>query len=190
MFRTALLIATSLMLFGCSHFASPRHSDIQPGATFVLQTPIEISAGHTRRFIQQGELTTRSGFDRSLQHCRLEVRELSEQTQIVTPDRFEVTRVRYDSERIAQTMPVMLASNLSIGIGLNFGTQLGFNNDAPPEIMELVEFRLHSDKQPNVMRLVCASSLSDGHPIDYPHNQRPNLKQIKLILGELGYFEQ
>ena len=187
MFRTALIFAASIALIGCSHFDSTRHSDIQPGQTFVLQMPVEITAGNTRRFIQHGELTTRSAFDRRSQHCRLEVRELSEQTQTIQPDRFAVTRVRYDSETIAHSSPVMLA-NLSIGIGFSFGTQLG-KNDGPPEIMELVEFRLDSDTQPEVMRLVCASALSDGHPIDYPANKRPNAKQIKLILGEIGYFE-
>ncbi|UQB42166.1 hypothetical protein JX580_10990 [Thiomicrospira microaerophila] len=189
MFRITSVILVSLTLLGCSHFDTPRKSEIQPGHSFVLNQAVEITPGSTRRFIQQGKFTTRSGFDRQQQHCRIEVRTLSEQSQIIQPDRFEITRVRFDSERIAETRPVMLASNIRLGIGFSFGTQLGFNNDAPPETMELIAMDLYSEHQPDVMRLVCAGSLSDGHPIDYPHNLRPGLHQIKLILGEIGQLE-
>lgn len=189
MYKILSLLLVGVILSGCSQFGT-KDSDIQPGQFFVLKQPIEILPNHTRRFIQKGQLTTRAEFERREQHCRIEVRTLKESAQTIQPDRFEVTRLRFDSEPIARNeSPVMLASNVRFGVGFNFGIPMSFNDDGPAETMELVEFELTSEKQPDVMRLICAGALSDGHPIDYPDSQRPNGEQIKQILGEIGYFE-
>lgn len=190
MFKILSLLLAGAILSGCSHVETAKDADIQPGQFFVLKQPIEILPDHTRRFIQNGELTTRAQFERRAQHCRIEVRTLKETKQIIQPDRFEVTQVRFDSEPIARSeSSVMLASNVRFGIGINIGIPMSFNDDGPPEMMELIEFQLASNRQPDVMRLVCAGALSDGHPADFPESQRPNGEQIKRILGEIGYFE-
>lgn len=190
MIKILSLLLASAILSGCSQFQTAKDSDIQPGQFFVLKQPIEILPDQTRRFIQKGLLTTRAQFERREQHCRIEVRSLKNTPQTIQPDRFEVTRVRFDSEPIARNeSSVMLASNVRFGVGFSIGIPMSFNDDGPSETMELVEFELTSDKQPDVMRLVCAGALSDGHPIDFPDNQRPNAEQIKRILGEIGYFE-
>lgn len=190
MFKILSLLLAGAILSGCSQFETAKDADIQPGQFFVLKQPIEILPDHTRRFIQNGQLTTRAQFERRAQHCRIEVRTLKESAQTIQPDRFEVTRVRFDSEPIARNeSSIMLASNVRFGVGINIGIPMSFNDDGPPEMMELIEFQLTSDRQPDVMRLVCAGALSDGHPGDFPDSQRPDGEQIKKILGEIGYFE-
>lgn len=184
MFKIMILFAGALLFAGCSQFETTRNFDIQPGQFFVLHQPIEIQADQTRRFIQYGKFTSRTAFDRRSQHCRIEVRELSEKPQTIQPERFEISRIKFNSEPIAQSQPLYFAA-----VGFHFGLSISLNDDGPTEQMELVEIYLQSNQQPNVMRLVCASSLSDGSPMDYPHNQRPNAKQIGQILGEIGHFE-
>lgn len=184
MIKIITLLVGSLLLVGCSQFETARNYDIQPGQFFVLIQPIEIQSGEARRFIQHGELTKREAFDRRFQHCRIEVRSLKESAQTIQPERFEITKVGFNNEPIAQSQPLHFAS-----VGFSFGINLSLNNDGPSEQMELVEFYFQSGIQPDVMRLVCASALSDGSPRDYPHNQRPNAKQIAQILGKIGHFE-
>lgn len=184
MLRIMLLFTGALLLTACSQFETARKFDIQPGQFFVLNQPIEIQAGEARRFIQHGKFTSRLAFDRRSQHCRIEVRDLSDKPQIIQPERFEISQIKFNSEPIAQSQPLHYAA-----IGFHFGLSISLNDDGPTEQMELVEIYLQSNLQPNVMRLVCAGALSDGSPMDYPHNQRPNAEQIAQILGAFGHFE-
>jgi hypothetical protein len=142
----------------------------------VLNKPIEILPDTTRRFIQHGELTTRFAFDRSEQHCRIEVRTLSSHSRMIKPDQFVIARVSLGSEAIA-----MRSQTLAAGPGFNL--TLAMEDDGPPEMMELIVIDLVSLRQPDVMRLVCAGALSNGDLMDYPRNLRPNLKQINGIMG-------
>ena len=173
-----VFIALSIVgLSGCSQLVEK--TDVHAGQVFQLTKPIEIQADTTRRFIQHGELTSRFAFDRREQHCRLEVRTLTETARTVNPDHFIITRVRFDSEAIAMR-PQMLAA------GFGFNLSLAMDDDGPAEMMDLILMDLESPHQPDVMRLVCAGALSDGDMLDYPRNLRPMLDQIHSILGDYG----
>ncbi|WP_044411040.1 hypothetical protein [Thiomicrospira microaerophila] len=171
------ILITFTLLTGCAQLSEKTDLSTQQ----VLQThkTIDIAPNTTRRFIQHGELTTRFGFDRREQHCRLELRTFATHGRTVQPDQFLITRIRFDSEAIAMR-PHLLAA----GQGVNL--MLAMEDNGPPDMMELIIIDLASTRQPDVMRLICAGALSNGNPIDYPRNLRPQLKQINSILGDYG----
>ena len=168
--------------------------DIQAGEIFVLETPITIRANHSRGFIQFGALTGGS-FNHSEPHCRIEVHHLSEQPQTVQPERFLITHVNIDEEMIAlRNQPIQLAMNDSIApasmTDISSTKMLAFGGRyEAPETMDMVHLYLHSKQQPNVYRLTCSGSLSDGNPADAPRSYRPQRQQIQQILGKIGHIE-
>lgn len=168
--------------------------DIQAGEVFVLETPITIRANHSRSFIQFGKLTGGS-FNNSEPHCRIEVRNLSEQPQTIQPERFIITHVNIDEEMIAlQNLPIQLAMNDSIApttmTDAASTKMLALGGYERPETMDLVHLYLQSKQQPNVYRLTCSGSLSDGSPADAPRSYRPQRQQIQQILGKIGHIEK
>ncbi len=169
--------------------------DIQAGEVFVLESPITVQANHSRSFIQFGELTGGS-FNHSEPHCRIEVRNLSEQPQTIQPERFIITQVNIDEEMIAlRNLPIQLAMNDSITpttmtdvTSTNILAQGG--GYEPPESMDLVHLYLHSKQQPNLYRLTCSGSLSNGSLADAPRSYRPQRQQVQQILGKIGHIER
>lgn len=168
--------------------------DIQAGEIFVLDTPITIRANHSRRFIQFGELTGGS-FNHSEPHCRIEVRNLSEQPQTIQPERFLITRVNIDEEMIAlRNQSIQLAMNDTINPAIMSDIastkMLAFGSRYErPETMDIVHLYLQSKQQPSVYRLTCAGALSNGDLADDPGSYRPQRQQIQQILGKIGHIE-
>lgn len=164
------------LLSGCTHLPNTQ-GDVKPGQSLILYKPIDIPPQQARRFIQHGQLLTRAELDERYAHCRIEVSSLREQTYVIEPDRFRITRVRNDVEAIAQAKAILLASLGDLPL-------LAMGDDGPAEMMELVMLYLDSPKQPDVLRLVCAGKLSDGNPSDYPDYLRPDLAKINQLLGD------
>jgi hypothetical protein len=202
LFKKAFIPFLFLPFFaGCSQNAIDKSLQLFPGEKLVLQQTVTIEPNSATRFIQNGKFTTRSGFDRSEPHCRLEVKEVKETEQSVQPDTFEVTRVQINEEEVAQSHPtnIQLAANdihpyFSIGIGVGNGAVggvIGLGGEIQPtETMDTVELYLHSNKQPQVLRLVCAGALSDGNLLDAPRSYRPDFTTINKILGPIGHLEK
>lgn len=168
--------------------------DIQAGEIFVLETPITIRANHSRSFIQFGEVTGGS-FNHSEPHCRIEVRNLSEQPQTIQPERFVIKQVNIDEEMIAlRNQPIQLAMNDSIAPAIMTDVAsiriLAFGGGYErPETMDMVHLYLQSKQQQNVYRLTCSGSLSNGNLFDTPRSYRPQRQQIQQILGKIGHIE-
>lgn len=171
-------------LTGCSSKHLTAYSGIGTHKQFILLQPIVIQPFSTRTFIQNGKLTGRSGFDRYQQHCRIEIKSLSKQPQTVLPQTFKIIQIRLGEEQIAtnQTTSLKLYANLS-------GPQYANSSYEPPETMDLVHFYLESSSQPDILRLTCAGALSNGNPMDAPASYRPNIKNIRRILGGYGKIE-
>ncbi|MEA1988310.1 MAG: hypothetical protein U9N57_03740 [Pseudomonadota bacterium] len=189
-----LVIIIPLTLIGCSSLPTQKSLGVSAGDTFILSQVVEIPANSTRIFIQHGKLASRNGFDHSEQHCRIEVSTLSEHKQVVLPELFKITSVTTDEEMIALTnsKSVLLAFNYGNGVQtdyLTFKGMLGFNSQERPETMDLIHLNLTSEKQPNVMRLTCAGSLSNGDMADAPRSYRPDFQSINKILGSIGYIK-
>jgi hypothetical protein len=190
-FFLLLSLSATITLYGCSLQSNRTIGDIQAGNTFILIKDIEIPANSTRVFIQNGHLTSRNGFDHSDQHCRIEVRDLSESKQTVLAEKFKINSVSIDEEMIAQSKSatVHLAFNTVKTDYLAFIDYLGLNSQERPETMDLIHLNLKSKIQPNVMRLTCAGSLSNGDIAEDPRSYRPDLKSINKILGNIGYIQ-
>ncbi len=188
-----ITLISAFTLSACSIQPPKSLMDIQAGEVFVLQTPITIRPNQSRSFIQFGELTGGS-FDHSEPHCRIEVRNLSELPQTIQPERFIITHVNIDEEMIAlRNQPIQLVMNDSTNpstmtdIPTNI-LVLGGGYERP-ETMDMVHLYLHSKRQPNVYRLTCSGSLSDGALADAPRSHRPQRQQIQKILGKIGHIE-
>ncbi len=183
------LIAVS-MLSSCALQPPTALMDIQAGEIFVLQTPITIQPNQSKTFIQFGQLTGGS-FDHSEAHCRIEIRDLSELPQTIQPERFVIKQVNIDEEMIAlRNQPIQLALNDSIiPPTMNDISSTNMLAYQSPETMDLVHLYLHSKQQPNVYRLTCSGSLSNGSLADAPRSYRPQRQQIQQILGKIGHIE-
>jgi len=192
-FLASLLPIGVLTLSSCAMQPPTSLMDIQAGEVFVLQTAITIEPNKSRSFMQFGQLTGGS-FDHSEPHCRIEIRNLSELPQTIHPERFVITQVNIDEEMIAlRNQPIQLAMNDSIApTTMTDGASakmLALGGYERPETMDLVHLYLHSKQQPNVYRLTCSGSLSNGSLADAPRSYRPQRQQIQKIIGEIGHIE-
>ncbi len=186
----SLLPLGVLMFSACAMQPPTSLMDIQAGEVFVLKTPITIQPNQSRTFIQFGQITG-SSFDHSEAHCRIEIRNLSELPQVIQPERFIIKQVNIDEEMIAlRNQTTQLALNDAITpTTMTDSTSINMVAYERPATMDLVHLYLHSKQQPNVYRLTCSSSLSNGSLADIPRSYRPQRQQIQHILGKIGHIE-
>ncbi|MBD3611691.1 MAG: hypothetical protein HUJ13_04665 [Hydrogenovibrio crunogenus] len=190
---------TTIMVSSCSSIPSGNRMDIKAGDTFTLKKPVTFAPDHARVFIQYGKQTRQSTYEKYDQHCRLEIKTLKNHSQTIQPDTFKITQVRIDVEEIAsqsppQHTPVYYAMNdreyvpkSTLGRPQSTWVKLSLGGDSePPETMDVVHLYLSSKKQPHILRLTCAGSLSAGDPMDAPRSYRPQKTQINTILGSYG----
>lgn len=182
--KILLLTLPLFLLQGCISTPHKELADYAAYPTFELQQPVSIDADSTRVFLQNGQAG--NGFNHFEQHCRLEVKTLKPIKQILSPDIFKVTRVQLGEEMIAASnQPLLLARLDSPTL-----YAMGASDNEPPETMDLIHFYLHSERQPDVYRLTCAGSLSNGSLQDYPRSIRPDANKINEILGDIGVLEK
>lgn len=109
-------------------------------------------------------------------HCELEVRDVREEAQIVHAGVFDITGVLgYTHYVKQQSKKVQLAA----------ADDFRFASDDSAEwIMLAYHFTLHSDEQPNVLRLIC------GGAYDYPYYASyPGIEDMRLALGDVGSIQ-
>ncbi len=177
------------LLSGCSTTPPNSMMNVQAGEYFILSQPVTIRAHQSRRYIQSGKLTNKN-FSRFNQHCRLEISDLPVKSFTVQPQRFLITRVAIDEERIAANPEaIQLAFNANAAYQTALPA-LALGEYEREETMDLVHLYLQSSTQPNVLRLTCAGSISDGNPMDGPSSYRPQRQQINRILGAVGSIQK
>ncbi|MEA3404665.1 MAG: hypothetical protein U9R28_02880 [Pseudomonadota bacterium] len=189
-FGFALSAGLSISLMaGCSNTPPKSMINVQAGEHFILNQAIEIPAGKIRHYIQFGQLS--SGFSHYDQHCRIELYKLPETTTIIQPQRFLIERVAIDEEMIAQQpTSLQFAANQYSNVQTDaVPIQVAFGEYQRVETMDLVYLYLKSDSQPNVYRLTCAGSLSNGNLLDTPRSYRPQREEINRILGNVGSIQ-
>lgn len=183
--RKALLIIMPVTLLqGCVNTPHKELADYAAYPTFELQQPVSIDADSTRVFFQNGQAG--NGFNHFEQHCRLEVKTLKPVKQTLSPDIFKITRLQLGEEMIAAlNQPLLLAALDNQNL-----YAMGSSDYEPPETMDLIHFYLHSERQPDVYRLTCAGSLSNGSMQDYPRSIRPDANKINEILRGIGVLKK
>ncbi|MDJ0807337.1 MAG: hypothetical protein QNJ78_10935 [Gammaproteobacteria bacterium] len=140
-----------------------------PGTRIELHRPLSVPGGHTRVFLQRGEVVSKQGFDRYRPSCNFEIRTLAEQPRQILPEDFLVSRAQRETAEVVfhRAAPLMLA-------GLNF---VGMD-DGLPMVVHSVHLWISSDRQPDVMRLTCRGAFGDP-----PNADPPSIAQMKQALG-------
>lgn len=194
---TSLALIIGLSLTACSLTPPKTMMNVQTNDTLQLNQTLTVPANTTRVFIQYGKVTTRHGFNRQDQHCELEVNQIKDHEQHVLPDHFTITKVRIGNEMVAsrstRNQSVLLAQ---ADTGVMSDTQVPWQNlmvsdldNNRAETMDTVMLYLKpTHNNPNIFRLTCAGSLSNGDLQDAPRSYRPEKTEINTILGSIGHL--
>lgn len=137
-----------------------------------LHQDVVIPARRTRVFFQDGRLIY--GINEYAPHCELRVRDISEQTQTVTADRFTIDKVFGTLDEIVSSGPVRVAS-----AGATIIASGGGGGNGETRLMYTYFMALHSDQQPNVSYFVCGGAFEEPAFVDYP-----TLQDIHTATGD------
>jgi hypothetical protein len=153
------------------------YSRIPVGSTVILNQPLDVPRYHARVFIQDGRVVSKTGMNIYYPHCNFETSSVSDGTARIEPDRFLVTGIRLDEvEVVRRPGPVLMASLVLVDGGEDGG--------GPPPTSRLVHYRLHSERQPDVMRLTCHGGMAEAWEVAYP-----SLAEIREVLGGIVTLE-
>lgn len=140
-----LMICLNLLLTACSTTLVTDESSslytLPVGSTLELHQSLSIQPHRARSFIQYGKVTDEKSIDRYYPYCEFEISTLSEQPQIIKPDRFEIYKVN-DNDHEANRYFLYAAISLSY-------------SDGPVILGFATEFYLRSEIQPQVRKLIC-----------------------------------
>jgi hypothetical protein len=151
--RIPVLLCVVILLSGCgslpgySHPTSPTPSPALVSIT--LNQPLTVRPDRASEYIQYGEVKPYDKVSEYHPHCIFELRTLSEQARTVQADTFSVTAIKRD-RFMASMAGVMLAGG---GDGYNM-------------VMSSTVLSLHSDRQPEVLRLTC-QQLDDPYRVHH-----------------------
>lgn len=155
--------------------ASPFYR-VPVGSHITLNQPLEIRPGHTRVFLQRGEVTRFSDLNQYWTSCNFEVRDLKQVAQQIDPDRFTVARVQQGNTQIVGR-PAMQVAGLQL---------LSFSNwdGGQPTVARYYDHWLSSERQPNVMRMRCFGPMAD-----LSEAELPLYLEIEAALGTVATVE-
>ena len=136
-----------------------------PGSRLALKQELTIPAHSAGVLLQSGRVTGREDLNQYHPHCRLEVNDVRDTTQTVTPDEFLVRRAQQEVRIVAQ--PAIMKAGLGVASDTQsfyvFRTILG----------------LHSPRQPQVRWLTCQRWI-------YPAlGQHLSIREIRQTLAEI-----
>jgi len=151
---------------------SPRMR-IPPGSVITLHQTLKVPAGHARVFLQNGKVVAKHRLNQYYPFCDFEIRSVSDGTLQITADTFTVTKV-IDNETEVVSTPSALR-HVAWGMGHEI------QDDGMPMVTRSVQHRLHSPRQPQVMRLTCYGGFSDPWKVAYP-----TITEIRHALGEIA----
>ena len=171
---TLLLIAV-LGLSACQSgllvSTGDRHFQELSATSFALHQDIRIPPRQAHASFQRG--AREPGAGEFAPHCELEVRQVREEAQTVRAGVFDITGIRGFTHYVKRP-------NERVQLAAVDGFQLA-SDDSGEWIMLAYHFTLHSDEQPDVMRLIC------GGAYNYPYYARyPDLEDMRLALGDAG----
>lgn len=167
--KISLLAGVALAtLTACQLVDTPKNYGLQAPLQLTLLADLHFAPRTLRFVFQDGEGYNGRQFNHWREHCRIELRYLSDTPQTLSAGQYKIERIQFGSEQVANLKQGWLKTSDGA-------------NDNPPKIMELVHFYSADDQ--DFYRLTCASALSDGSTADYPYFMRPNPQRIQEILG-------
>lgn len=173
------LLATLLSACGTTPVRDPSSPYFLPpdGSRLMVHKPIAIAAHRGWTYIQGGDLIAQSGVlsfqgvDQYYPHCMMELHSRNADRFIIEPDEFIIHKTAH-YEELVQARPVTVA-----------GRGLSVSDAGLTAINMQTIYYLHSERQPEVWRMVCQHW-------DDPHTaQFLTLAQIRSVLGELVSIE-
>lgn len=144
-FSPALLVVALLTACDNSQVVRDENSQffsVSPGSTFTLNREITIQPDNTSVYLQNGKIEPVSNIDFYKPHCKFELYTISEESRVVNPDTFVVTRIVDQIEDVSISWPTHAA------LGMAFA-------DGPVHLTYLTTMYLESKIQPDVFRMNC-----------------------------------
>ena len=145
-------------------------------ASLELHRDVVVPPGRARVFFQEG--AAQPAINEYRPHCELTVKRLADTPQTIHADRFTVERVSADNLHVVTSGDVVVAVMADFQLASGGGGGDGGNGEG--RLMKIYTLYLHSDRQPDVLSLVC------GGAFNFPALAiRPSLQDIETALG--GY---
>jgi hypothetical protein len=145
-------------------------------ASLELRQDVIVTPERARVFFQDG--VVQPGVNEYRPHCELTIRNLADRPQTIHAGRFTVERVSADIVHVVTSGDVVVAMNAE------FQLTSGGGGDGEGRMMKAYTLYLHSDRQPEVLSLVC------GGAFDLPAlATRPSLQDIQTALGDYATLE-
>lgn len=145
---------------------------ITPGSSIILNQAVAVPKGDARVFLQAGKAVDKARLNQYHPHCNFEVRSVSDGNMKIEPDTFLVTDVVTGEEEVV-TGPSLMRPMVQ---RVSFESAEGSNM-----ISLYVRHRLHSERQPQVMRLTCHGGFGDPSEVHYP-----SVSDIRNALGDIA----
>ena len=147
-------------------------------ASLELHRDVVVAPGRARVFFQDG--VVQPGINEYRPHCELTTRKLADRPLTIQADRFTVERVSADIVHVVTSGAVVMAVNAEFRLTGGGGG----GGDGEGRLMKTYTLYLHSDRQPEVLSLVC------GGAFDLPAlATRPSLQDIQTALGDYATLE-
>ena len=173
MYRYTLLLFAVMGLSACQSglqvSTGGGHFEDLSVTSFVLHRDVRISPRQAH-VVFQGS-AREAGRGEYAPHCELEVRQVREEAQTVRAGSFAITGIRGVTHYVKRP-------DRRVQLAAADGFHL-VSDDSGEWIMLAYHFSLHSDEQPDVMRLIC------GGAYNFPFYARyPDREEIELALGD------
>lgn len=159
-----ILLSMLVLLAACQGAAL--QSPVPVGSVLELHQPLTIPAGRSNIHFQDNGLRgTGGGINQYAPNCRLVLRARAEVPRQVQPDRFTIRRVQHHVEGLLA--------------GLGAGVML-FDGNGSSHATYITDFYLHSEHQPEVVRLSCQQWQ------DPAYDRFPSHVTLDEVRGALG----
>jgi hypothetical protein len=146
-------------------------------ASLELHRDVVVPLDTAHVFFQDG--VTQPAINEYRPHCELTVRNLVNQPQTIHADHFTVDRVSSDIVRVVASGGVVMSVTADIQLTSGGGGDHG-GGDGEGRLMKIYTLYLHSDRQLDVLSLVCGGAFNSP-----ALTARPSLQDIATALG--GY---
>jgi hypothetical protein len=177
------VLATFVLLASCQ---SPQVRDqnspnfLPPkGSLVILHDDMQISPQSARVFLQRGRLVGYHDLDRYYPWCSFEVNDVSDSTQILRANTFEIYRVYIRSEQVVENTKTRLAQ-LTVGAHKVWHLS-GDGSGGPTTVTKVIVMWMNSPTQSNIRKLTCGGS-EENEALA----RTPSVMQIRAALGDVA----
>jgi hypothetical protein len=182
------VLVTFVLLAGCQ---SPQVRDeaspnfLPPKGTLViLHDDMQIPSQSARVFLQRGRLIGYYGLDRYYPWCAFEVNDVSDSTQILRANTFEIYRVYIRTEQVVENTNTQLAK-LTVGAHQAWHFIVdGNGGGGPTTVTKVIVMWMNSPTQSNIRKLTCGGS-EENEALA----RTPSVMQIRGALGNVATLE-